>query len=75
MSNTGRYGVYNMFTGKLEKVVEPINKFPDHNADWGKTDTTNLPTGGSVSPEESIITEANGFKNIKVVKNGGTDNF
>lgn len=77
MSKTGRYGVYRFAGNKLvlESVVEPINEFPDHNADWGKTDTTNLPTGGSVRPEESIITEANGFKNIKIVKNGGTDNF
>lgn len=77
MSNTGRYIEYEIRGGKFVpvKVVEPINEFPNHNADWGKVDTTNLPTGGSVKPEESIITPENGFKNIKTVKNGGTNNF
>lgn len=69
MNNTGRYGVYKIVGNKmiLESVVEPINEFPDRNADWGKTDTTNLPTGGSVTEKESIITEANGFKNIRYI--------
>lgn len=65
MSKTGRYGVYNLKTGKLEKVVEPISEVPCRNADWGKTDTTNLPECGSIQEGDSIITEKNGFKNIK----------
>ena len=65
MSRTGRYSVYDFKTGKLEKVVEPISDHPQRNADWGKTDTTNLPENGSITESESIITEENGFKKIR----------
>lgn len=71
MSKTGRYGVYDLKTGKLEKVVEPINQHPERNADWGKTDTTNLPELGAIKEEDSIITEENGFTNIRYVENEG----
>ena len=69
MSKTGRHTVYKLClktrTMIPTLVIEPINEHPDRNADWGKTDTTNLPTGGSIKEKDSIITEANGFKNIK----------
>ena len=68
MSKTGRYFVYDFKTGKLEKVVEPIRDHKlERNADWGKTDTTNLPIGGSITEEESIITKENGFDDIKYI--------
>jgi hypothetical protein len=76
--SSGRYVEYEIKDGKFVpvKVVEPINEFPDRNADWDNgIDKKNLPEGGSIRPEESIITEANGFKNIKTVKGGGTNNF
>lgn len=61
MSNTGRYTVH----GKDGRtfVVEPISLHANRNADWGSTDTTNLPIGGAVHPDDSIITEDK-FKNI-----------
>lgn len=65
MSKTGRYYVFDFKTGKLEQVVEPISTNPERNADWGKTDTTNLPNEGAIKEEESIIKKENGFKNIK----------
>lgn len=60
--------------GKLEKVIEPISPAPDRNAEWTKG-MSNAPVQGAVREEDSIITEANGFKNIRYVKSGGTDNF
>lgn len=69
MSKTGRYVVFDLdlALGKMtpKTVVEPISKIPCRNADWGKTDTTNLPECGSIVEEDSIITEENGFKNIR----------
>jgi hypothetical protein len=44
-------------------LVEPISEHSLRNAAWGQTDTTNLPIGGAVHPDDSIITDAN-FKNI-----------
>lgn len=74
MSKSGRMFFYDL-DGKLTKVIEPINEFPERNGDWGKTDTTNLPIEGSIQEKDSIITEENGFKNIRYVKGGGTDLF
>ncbi len=74
MSKSGRMFFYDQ-KGKLTKVIEPINEFPDRNADWDNgIDKKNMPEFGSIKENESIITEANGFKNIRYVK-GGTDNF
>lgn len=62
--------------GKLIKVIEPISEFPDRNADWDNgIDHKNMPEAGAIKEEDSIITEANGFKNIRYVKGGGTDLF
>lgn len=68
----GRYGVHTVtdFKSGRKFVVEPISLHADRNADWGKTDTTNLPIGGAVHPDDSIITEENGFKNIVVLGPG-----
>lgn len=75
MSRTGRMFFYDL-NGKLYKVIEPINEFPDRNADWDNgIDKKNMPEVGAIREEDSIITEANGFKNIRYVKSGGTDNF
>jgi len=81
MSKSGRMMFYDV-NGKLTKVIEPINEHPEHNADWGKgmpnlpkEGLRNFPQEGSIREEDSIITEANGFKNIRYVKSGGTDNF
>lgn len=73
MSNSGRMFFYDL-KGKLTKVIEPINENPDRNSDW-KIGVSNLPKNGSIREEDSIITEANGFKNIRYVKSGGIDSF
>lgn len=71
MSNTGRYTVYKLDfkKGKMipKQVVEPITPTPCRNADWGKTDTTNLPSCGAIEEKDSIITKENGFKNISYI--------
>lgn len=69
MSNTGRHTIYKLdYTkGKMvpESVVEPITPNPERGGDWGKTgDLSNRPVNGAIREEDSIITEANGFKNI-----------
>lgn len=75
MSNSGRMFFYDK-NGKLTKVIEPINEFPDRNADWDNgIDKKNMAEGGSILPEDSIITPENGFTNIRIVKSGGTDSF
>lgn len=56
--------VYDLETRKLKRVIEPINEHPDRNADWQKG-MSNLPKGGAIKEEDSIITEENGFKNIR----------
>jgi hypothetical protein len=66
MSNTGRF--YVTQNGRTF-LVEPISNHAMRNADWGATDTTNLPIGGSVHPDDSIITDEN-FKNIVTLPPG-----
>lgn len=69
MSHTGRFYVT---IGKRTFCVEPIDKSVGRGSDWGDVDpVTKKLTGsygekypGAVHPDESIITEANGFKNI-----------
>jgi hypothetical protein len=56
MSNTGRF--YVKQNGRTF-LIEPISNHAMRNADWGSTDTTNLPIGGSVHPDDSIITDEN----------------
>lgn len=66
MSNTGRF--YVKQNGRTF-LVEPVSNHSMRNADWGSTDTTNLPIGGAVHPDDSIITDEN-FKNIVVLEPG-----
>lgn len=61
MSREGRYTVKR---GTRTFVVEPISKFAKKGADWGHKDLSNRPEQGAVHPDDSIITEDNGFKNI-----------
>ena len=72
MSDTGRYFVKDLKTGRVF-CVEPIsNKGNKVGGIWGDVDpVTKKTTGdygkkhkGSVSEEDSIITEENGFKDI-----------
>ena len=65
MSKTGRHRVYDLNTKKLVKVVEVISEHPEHGGDWGHTDLSNRAKGGSIEEKDSIVTEENGFKNIK----------
>lgn len=60
MSKTGRFYVCK---GGRTFLVEPVSEHSMRNADWGKTDTTNLPIGGAIHPDDSIITDEN-FTNI-----------
>jgi len=68
MSKTGRHFVYDMKTGKLLHVVEPIrDKDMDRNADWNNG-IDNFADGGSITEEDSMITKENGFDKIKYRK-------
>ena len=69
MGQYGRYAVYDPISGR-KFVIEPISRFAEKGADWGKTDLSNRPIGGAVHPDDSIITEDNGFKNIVVLGPG-----
>ena len=73
---TGKHIVYSIRTGR-RYYIEPIGD--GRGGDWG---SYNPGTGniehkkgdgkytGSVKEEDSVITEANGFKNIEVVERG-----
>jgi hypothetical protein len=70
---TGRFIVKSMKTGKVY-FVEPIDDRPDHKI-WGDMDpATKSVSGsygskyrGSVSTDDSLITEQNGFINISLM--------
>ena len=66
MKNTG---VFYVQKGDRLFRVEPISKHADRNADWGTTDTTNLPEGGAIHPDDSIIRDGQ-FKNIMTLGPG-----
>lgn len=76
MSDTGRYYVKSLKTGKVY-CVEPIDDTPDRQI-WGDLDPASKKlTGkygkkhkGSIKSKDSIITEENGFKNIIDLKPG-----
>ena len=51
-------------------VIEPISEHADRGGDWGHKDLSNRPVGGAVHPDDSIITEENGFKNIVLLGPG-----
>ncbi len=71
---TGKHIVTSLRTGK-KYFVEPIG---NGRSDWGDVDpATGKLTGnygskytGSITKEESIITEENGFKNIVTIDSG-----
>ena len=72
---TGRFIVHSARTGKTY-AVEPMGNVK---TDWGSIDpaTGNLMNKkghdkyrGSIDPEDSLITEENGFKNIQVLDIG-----
>lgn len=77
MSDTGRYMITDKKTGR-RFVVEPIHGKSERPQSWGDVDpATKKLTGqygkkriGSISEEESIITEENGFKNIVMLPPG-----
>lgn len=66
MSATGRYTMCLPNGRKL--TVEPIKERVERALDWTNGGIVK-PTGGAVPPEASIITEANGYKNIQIVQN------
>lgn len=61
MSNTGRFTVHDIKTGRTF-VVEPIMPGKVRRNEW--TDSVDNASGGAIHKSESIITEENGFKNI-----------
>ena len=73
-SETGRYMIIDQKTGR-KFMVEPIG---DPHTTWGDINpATKQVEGdygdkhkGSIKEDESIITEENGFKNIKILKVG-----
>lgn len=74
--DTGRFIVYSQRTGR-SYYVEPIQT--SHTPEWGSVDpaTGNLmhkkgdgKYRGGISPNESLITEENGFKNIRLLDKG-----
>jgi len=74
MSKSGRYFVVDAESGR-KFCVEPIG---DNHETWGDLDpVTKKMSGtygekyqGSIEAQDSIITEANGFKNITTLKPG-----
>lgn len=75
-NETGKHIVTSFRTGK-KYFVEPIGN--GRMADWGSYNpgTGNIENKkgagkytGSVKPEDSVITEENGFINIKLIENG-----
>ena len=67
MSKTGRYTISK---GGRTFLVEPISPFFDRNGEWGGPDLSNMPVNGAVHPNDSIITEENGFTNIQILPPG-----
>ena len=75
MSDSGRY--YVKLKNGRTFCVEPIDDTP-HMVEWGDIDPVSKKlTGtygkkhrGAIRSEESIITEENGFKNIKILEPG-----
>ena len=65
-----KYGRYTVSKGGRTFVVEPISENAERPADWGHKDLSNFPIGGAVHPDDSIITEENGFKNIMILGKG-----
>lgn len=77
MSNTGRYRVIDLKTGKWV-TVEPVNDKKNRSRGWGDIDpATKTTTGnygnkyeGSVEEENSIITKENGYEKIETTAVG-----
>lgn len=76
---TGRYMVTSLRTGKTY-AIEPIG-FPKERLKWGSIDPADPHGGlmhkkgdgkyrGSIDEEDSLITEENGFKNIRMLDPG-----
>lgn len=65
----GKYGTFTVVKDGRTFVVEPLDKF-ERGGDWGHTDLSNKPQGGAVHPDNSVITEENGFKNIVTLEPG-----
>lgn len=71
MSKTGRYTVIDLKTGK-QVIVEPVDNPKKKSRGWGDINPATKTIdghygqgkGGSVSPEDSIITKKNGFNKI-----------
>lgn len=76
--NFGGYGRHTVsdFASGRKFYIEPIIPNTKYSGNWGdQNHVTGKLTGdyngksrGGVTEEESLITEANGFKNIRVVK-------
>lgn len=68
--STGRYTVTDLVTGKVT-VVEPISERTQKETDKTWEKGNQAVQGGAIRREDSIITEENGFTNIKEVKGSG----
>lgn len=77
MSDTGRYTVIDLKTGK-RVTVEPVDDVKNKSRGWGDINpATKQVTGsygdkhkGSVPPSESFITAENGYKDIVITDVG-----
>lgn len=49
--------------------VEPIEERVNRSKDWGWYEGLDVAAGGATNEQASIITEANGFKDIQIVQN------
>ena len=71
MSETGRYFIYDHETGR-KFCIEPLGRaqvkvFTNGGVDGTAEKNKSTPKGGATPPEESTITEENGFKDIVVI--------
>lgn len=72
--DTGRHMIYSYRTGKtyaIEPMGDPHIKWGDLNPATGKVEGKyGKKHRGSIDEKDSLITEDNGFKNIKIFKPG-----
>ena len=70
MSQYGIQTVTDLKTGRKFRV-EPISKHAERDAEWlNGIKKKDLPIGGAIHPDDSVITEENGYTNIHILKKG-----
>jgi hypothetical protein len=68
-TNDGRYTVVDLPTGRKFTVEVIHNRNDRSDGDWTNGGIDKVKNRGSISEDESIINEENGFKNIGYAKN------